>query len=445
MSEWRRVVLVVAVGALLGLTIQDLVQRARAHAYALEESRERYRAVVDSVDDVIFQTDTVGRFTFLNAAWPELLGYPAEKSLGHPALDFVAPEDRDSAMGHQHNLIAGEGNISRYELRYRHANGEQRWGRVLMRLLRDPASASIGTVGTLSDVTERKRAEIELSRTAKIAEERKVELESTASELAAVNRELEARSQQVDAFAKVQRDFVASAAHELRTPLTSIMGYVELVLEADADDLGETERAHLEIAQRNSQRLLALVEDLLTVNKLETGHLSVHPAPTAVAGLLHQTAETFLPICERRALTLVVEEPREPLAVLADRARIVQVIENLLGNAVKFTPPGGAVHVSARSEGDRCAFAISDTGIGIAAEELPHVFERFFRSASSKAMAVPGTGLGLGIAKSLVEAHDGNLEVESQVGLGTTFTLTPPVAKEAPWRESSLSTTTTTS
>ena len=242
-----------------------------------------------------------------------------------------------------------------------------------------------------------------------------------------VELELADRAAQIQAFAERQRDFVASASHELRTPLTSILGYLEIVLEDDEANFSQ-QRGHLEVAYRNSRRLLSLVEDLLTVNKLESGNLGLDLDDVPVADLVRAAEEVGMGLCARAGLTLRIAPASPGVLIRADRARVVEVLDNLIGNAVKFTPEGGEVSLETRVEDDHVVLEVTDTGIGIAAEDLPNVFDRFFRSPDSVRMAIPGTGLGLSIARSLIELQGGDINVTSSVGNGTTFTATLPLS-----------------
>ncbi len=251
-----------------------------------------------------------------------------------------------------------------------------------------------------------------------------------------VELELADRAAQIQAFAERQRDFVASASHELRTPLTSILGYLELVLE-DPDADRDEQRGHVEVAYRNSRRLLSLVEDLLTVNKLESGNLGLSLEDLPLIDLVRAVEEVGLGLCARAGLTLRITPPAAAVSVRADRARVTEVLDNLIGNAVKFTPRGGEVALETRVEDQRVLLAVSDTGVGIAAHELPSVFDRFFRSPDSVRRAIPGTGLGLSIARSLMELQGGDITVSSSVGAGTTFTISLPLSPDdTPWHAS---------
>jgi signal transduction histidine kinase len=256
--------------------------------------------------------------------------------------------------------------------------------------------------------------------------ERTAELRRTTAELYELNAELEAHNRDVEAFARRQRDFVATASHELRTPLTSILGYLELVLGARPEDLRDEQRGYLQIVYRSGQRLPAIVGDLLTVDKTDAGAMEIRPVETTVEALLAPTVETFDAACRAQGLTLIVDTPPAPVAVRVDAERMQQVLANIVGNAVKLTPAPGEVRLAARAAGDHAELRISDTGPGIAADELPHLFDRFYRTEASMRAATPGTGLGLTIARSLVEAHGGTLTVESELGAGTTFVVSLP-------------------
>ena len=242
--------------------------------------------------------------------------------------------------------------------------------------------------------------------------------------------ELTRHAAEVQAFAEYQRDFVAAASHELRTPLTSILGYVELLLE-DPDADVEERHAHAQAAHRNCHRLLTLVEDLLTVNRMETGNLPVAVEPMPLGSALAPVEELARGLCARAGLRLVVDAAGADAVVLADFARLQEVLENLVGNAVKFTPAGGEVRLAASVADGHGILTVQDTGIGIPSEDLPRIFDRFYRSPSSVRGATPGTGLGLSIALSLVEAQNGTLGVQSAPGAGSTFTVALPLAAPA--------------
>jgi signal transduction histidine kinase len=216
-------------------------------------------------------------------------------------------------------------------------------------------------------------------------------------------------------------DFVSNVSHEFRTPLTSILGYVELMLDDD-DDLTEYQRAPLEIIRRNSERLLTLVSDLLSSRN---GQLMVSPRAVNVADLVRASVSAALPRATMSGIRLMADAP-DRLAAQVDPARISQVLDNLVSNAIKYSPDGGEVVVSLRSEDGHVVCSVSDTGMGMSEQDQEEVFAKFFRAAAVRNSAIPGVGLGLSISKAIVEAHGGSVSLRSEVGEGTTFTFAVP-------------------
>jgi PAS domain S-box-containing protein len=239
---------------------------------------------------------------------------------------------------------------------------------------------------------------------------------------------------------RMKDQFVSLISHELRTPLTSILGYLELVL--DDPDLGEESRAHLGTVERNAQRLLRLVGDLLFTAQVDAGRFSLQPADVDLADIVRAAEQTVRVTAAATGVEVLVDVPDGGLVVHGDAVRLGQACDNLVSNAVKFTPAGGRVTLALRSawrtadgavvdapQDDAvpvARLAVSDTGIGIPAGEQGQLFARFFRASTARRHAVPGVGLGLAITRAIAAAHDGTLEVASVEGRGTTFTLTLP-------------------
>ncbi|MDQ0076964.1 sensor histidine kinase [Arthrobacter oryzae] len=217
-------------------------------------------------------------------------------------------------------------------------------------------------------------------------------------------------------------DFVANVSHEFRTPLTSILGYVELLLD-DGDVLPDSHREPLNIIRRNSERLLGLVSDLLASRK---GQLIVSPQAVNVADLVRASVSAALPRAAAANVRLRAEAP-ERLDAHVDSARVSQVLDNLVSNAIKYSPNGGDVVVSLASEGSELVCHVSDTGMGMSEQDQADVFKKFFRTGNVRNTAIPGVGLGLSISKAIVEAHGGSIQLRSALGEGTTFTVKVPV------------------
>jgi len=226
---------------------------------------------------------------------------------------------------------------------------------------------------------------------------------------------------------RVRREFVANVSHELRTPLTAIKGYAETLRDGGLRN-PETAAEFVRVIHRHAERLRALIEDLLDLAAVEQGEARLKPAPVRARDVVGPVETLIRPAAETRRQSLTIEIPDDLPAILADRDRLAQVLINLLDNAVKFTPEGGRITLSAKASGSRVILAVSDNGVGIPPGELPRIFERFYRVARSRDRREGGTGLGLAIAKHLTQAMGGTIDVESAVGSGTVFRVTLPAA-----------------
>ncbi|HEX5500575.1 MAG TPA: ATP-binding protein, partial [Thermomicrobiales bacterium] len=260
-------------------------------------------------------------------------------------------------------------------------------------------------------------------------------------ELTRTGRTLEATAQRLDAGGErigllvlrdvtelrrlegVRRDFVANVSHELRTPLTSIRALVE-TLEAGAIDDPDVAVPFLRQIVGEIERLTTLVDDLLDLARLESGRLALDRRPLDPATTIERAANRLQPQVERAGLTLRTSAPAGLPPMLADPGRVEQVLLNLVHNAIKFTPPGGSIVVSAAVAGEAVEVSVADSGVGIAAAAVPRLFERFYKV--DRARHSEGTGLGLAIAKHIVEAHGGAIRAESAPGRGATFTIALP-------------------
>ncbi len=232
-------------------------------------------------------------------------------------------------------------------------------------------------------------------------------------------------------IAVMKNEFVSTVSHELRTPLTSIKGYVDLIVEGEAGDINDIQREFLQIVQENSDRLVSLINDLLDISRIESGRIHLKVEPLDVADVLAGAVETFAALAETAGVKLVLKEPKAMQPVAGDRDRVGQVLLNLVSNAIKYSPDGGTVVVSARRSGDTVAFSVKDTGIGIEKDDQENLFTKFYRVDSSLTREIGGTGLGLSICKSIVELLGGRVWVRSEPGKGSTFSFSLPVASKA--------------
>jgi two-component system phosphate regulon sensor histidine kinase PhoR len=240
--------------------------------------------------------------------------------------------------------------------------------------------------------------------------------------------ELVERLQELD---RVKSDFLATVSHELRTPLTSIAGYVELIRDEDAGPVTPQMDSMLDVVDRNAARLKALIEDLLTLSRIEADSFKLATAPMDVEVVVSGALRTIAPDAASAGVEVEVLPGPDTLHLVGDAGQLERAVLNVLSNAVKFTPAGGRVTVSTAETGGLATIMVRDTGIGIPQAEQPRLFSRFFRASNATAAAIQGTGLGLTIVRGIAEHHGGTLEIDSVEGVGTTVTLTLPLPEPA--------------
>jgi len=226
---------------------------------------------------------------------------------------------------------------------------------------------------------------------------------------------------------RMRDEFVSTVSHELRTPLTSISGWLHILLGGEPGPLTDEQRRFLHTIERNSDRLMRLVGDLLLAGQIESGRLQLDVEDLDLAEIARETAGLLSAQAAAKRIALTVEAP-ESVVVHGDRARLGQVLDNLVGNAIKFTPEDGQVRVGVDHADGTCRVTVSDTGIGIPADERPKLFQRFYRASSATRQAIGGTGLGLAISKAIAESHDGTIHLADHDGPGTVFVLELPLA-----------------
>ena len=223
-----------------------------------------------------------------------------------------------------------------------------------------------------------------------------------------------------------RREFVANVSHELRTPLASIRASAETLQDGALED-AEASRQFLGRIMHNAERMSALVQDLLDLSRLESGEVNLNLAPVDVGRVVQEVVETYGEQARAKGVSLTAVDADAGMEATADESRLQQVLSNLVENAVKFTPSGGEVHVEVERRGRWLEVRVLDRGFGVAAEDMPHVFERFYKA--DRAQDQGGTGLGLAIAKHIVESHGGRIWVESRDGGGSVFGFTVPAAQ----------------
>jgi PAS domain S-box-containing protein len=230
---------------------------------------------------------------------------------------------------------------------------------------------------------------------------------------------------------RTQKEFISMVSHELRTPLTSVKGFVTAVLDGRAGEINDKQRHYLSVSREQSDLLLDLINDLLDLSRLDTGEMDLDRNHVSVPDLVERATEAITPQARRKELTITTEVAPDLPRLWADENKLLRVLQNLLSNAVKFTPLGGEIRLCADRQGESIELSVTDTGIGIALEDQEQIFERFYQVENVQTRQVGGTGLGLPIVKGIVEAHGGRVEVQSEVGAGSTFRVSLPLSPTA--------------
>jgi two-component system phosphate regulon sensor histidine kinase PhoR len=361
----------------LGDTFNAMADDLRRKLTAVSEERNKIEAIISSMKDAVVAVDLQGTILLHNRAAEDLLALPptsrgkrlVDLAATHPCwrcIDTAAREGRD---------VTEEFSSTPLEDRILDLHATP---------LRGPEGEVAGAVAVVRDVTEIRRAE------------------------------------------RLRRELTANVSHDLRTPLTSIKGFAETLLEgAMADEVAC--RRFLTIIDSEASRLIKLVDDLMDLSRLESRAAWMEPAPVRLDELVTEALSRMRPqaVGHRIALRATTTHP---VVVMVDRDRILQVVTNLLDNAITFTPEGGTVEVHVGCGPREAVVAVTDTGRGIPADDLPRLFDRFYRVDRSRSRDAGGTGLGLAIAKQIVEAHGGRITVSSRVNAGSTFTFTLPLA-----------------
>lgn len=371
---------------------------------ALHESQAQYRTVVENVDEVIFQADAFGCWTFLNPAWTAITGHGVEESLGRPADAFFLSGQPTALTSEdaRARLAASDDGRTRVLLPVLVKAGGHRWLEVVARRALDAQGAFIGVLGTMKDVTESKAAQEDLER--------------AHAELLRLNL--------------VKDEFVSTVSHELRSPLTAIKNAISILGRPQAGPLSEVQARYLGVLAEQAGRLNRLVDDLLDLQQLETGSLSVVPEAGDVRAVAQEAARGFALVLEAKRIRLVLAIAATPLWARFDRDRLTQVVINLLANAAKFTPEGGQVTLSAAAQDGAVTLGVLDNGPGIAPDDVGRIFDKFVRLDGGHGGRVEGTGLGLAICKKIVEVgHGGRIWVESTPGAGAAFFVALPASE----------------
>ena len=348
-----------------------MARRLKSTVGEVQGERDKLSTLFLHMTDGVAAFTTDGRLIHMNPAAESLLGVRMEDNLGFGEMfaDLDMPNSDETAM---RSFLTSE---------------TTRFGRVLSITLAPYGAldGEGGVIAVIHDITEQRRLD------------------------------------------DARREFVANVSHELRTPLTNIRSYTETLLDAAGDIPLDTEKQFLGVISSESERMARIVTDLLTLSKLDYGRMELRMTRFSLADMLHNVANAMKLTAEDSGHELAVDTPDGLPQIVGDRERIEQVVVNILSNAVKYTPSGGHIRLSACAvPGNRVRITVEDDGVGIPAADVPRLFERFYRVDKARSRAAGGTGLGLAIAKEIVEQHEGKIALASEYGKGTTVTITLP-------------------
>lgn len=358
-----------------------------------------FERLVEGLDDIVYRADREGRWTYLNKAWEKRLGWSVADSLGRGVTRYILPAERRGVVAVWREALEDRVKACQREVQFVHADGSVRWMLVNARSHRHESGAVFDVTGTLTDITAAKAAAIELQ-AARVAAE---------------------------AANKAKSEFLSTMSHELRTPLNAVIGLSESLLEFGAPFDPERTKRYLSIINGSGRQLLAQINDILDLARIETGRIKVQAEWFDGRSLCSAAIEQSQRDIRAKRITARADLPTAPLMINGDERLLRQVLQNLVSNAVKFTPNGGHLVVALTQGADSgVCLEVSDTGIGIAAEKLPLLFKPFSQIDSSMARQFGGTGLGLALVERLVRLHGGSVAVRSVTGQGSTFTVTLP-------------------
>ena len=360
----------------VSVALEEILLRQRQLDREIGERASGQKAILSAMHDALLVVDSQGRLSLTNPAFRDLFGV-GEDALGSPLLESV----RDPAIEH----IVGE------TLRQRKpSQGELAIGGRQFQMTSVPMGSNNGAIGgavvLFHDITALKRAD------------------------------------------EVRRDFVANVSHELRTPLSILRGYIETMLDDPKMSRGETMRI-LEVMDQHSKRLGLLADDLLTLARLESGASDVHLTDIDLLRFLSDLVRDWGKKFATKNLEPVVDVSDDCSTIRADEERLREVFDNLLDNALKYSSAGGSLRLASEQRYGEMILSVSDTGVGIGREDLPRIFERFYRADKARSRELGGTGLGLSIVKHIVQLHGGRVEAESEPGKGTTIRVVLPAGK----------------
>jgi len=375
--------------------LRDITKRKQAEE-AIKQSEEKYRDLVENMTEVVYIISEDGVVSYISPAVESLIEYAPSEVTDEPFAKFIHAEDLTRIGESFNNLLSGQAAENEYRLLTK--SGATRWVRTSSKPIFE-GELVVGVRGVLTDVTERKQVEEEASR---------------ARELEEINR--------------LRSALLASVSHELRTPLAAIKGIADTLIQPDVEWDAETQLDFLRTINRESDTLTHIVEDLVHMSQLEAGIMKMEKMPSLLSAVIIKLRDQLRILAAKHDLEINV--PRNLPLLSIDEIRIGEVITNLVENAASYSEEGTCIILEAQATEDEIIISITDEGIGIPAQHIDKIFDRFYRLEAGVARRRGGTGLGLSICKVIVEEHGGRIWAESEVGKGTKFSFSLPIAED---------------
>ena len=353
------------------VVVKQTTQSLQKQVADVEVERRKLESLLEQIQDGVIVVDPAGNLALINPAARAAFGVEDEQVIGQPIRQMIQHQDLLAILKEDQSPAPHRGEVALED------------GRVLNAQV--TPIKGVGLAITMQDITHLKELD------------------------------------------RIKSDFVSAVSHDLRSPLTAILGYIELIEKAGA--VNDQQREFIRRVQLSVQNITALINDLLDLGRIEAG-FDAGKENLSLVAVIDYTVDSLQGRLRDKSLTLKLDIQKDLPVVFGNPVRLRQMLANLLGNAIKYTPPGGEVSLRARVEGDQILLQVCDSGMGIPPSDLPYIFDRFYR-ASNVSIDIPGTGLGLAIVRSIVDNHHGRIWVESNSGQGTTFSILLPISDQA--------------
>jgi len=405
----------------IGLRLKNIIIQKESEK-KLKESEGKYRSILENIKEAYYEVDLKGNFTFFNDTLSEFLNYPKNKLLGLNYRDYMDEENSKIVFNAFNQVYHTKFGNDKIEYEVIKKNGEKVNFQTSAYLIYDEKSNIKGFYGLIRDITERKKNEaLKEEFNKKLKEEVKIKTKELNEALTQQKYYVE----QIMKASKFKSEFMSTMSHELRTPLNSIMGFSELLLLNEYNNLNDEQIDFLTDIMNSSEILLEMINHLLDISKIEAGKLTLNKELISLKPIIEQVNSMIKPLYTKKGLDFKVNGLKNDVMIYVDPIRLKEILFNLLSNAIKFTLDG-EIGLIVEETNEDFIFKIRDTGIGIARKDFNLIFKDFKRVNSPIVNSIPGSGLGLSLTKRIINLHGGEINFFSILGKGTTFTFSIP-------------------